>query len=171
MISLALVAILAAAGASTVISQLPQVRLKKAVREYISNMQQTKLDAIKHNGTWQIVFNATNYQIISSGTDRLIDAVDLANPIRTITLADYGSGVAFGSGNATSNWNNNALPAIPPGTALSFSNRGTTNNVTVYLTNQDNAMSYAINTNLAGGKKLYYYSGVTPFNVNNWSED
>ncbi len=169
-IALVIIAILSAVGTSSVIARLPQIRLRKAVRELISNMQQAKFNAIKYNAPWRIVFNNNGYKMVSSGKDRTFGTADDV-VVKTVTLADYGSGVQYGAGHANMNWNNNALPAIPPNTPLSFNSLGTTNLVTVYLTNKDKAVCYAITTNLAGGNKLYYYSGAAPFNKVFWSEN
>ena len=142
----------------------------------ISTMQDAKVNAIKDNTDWRIVFNAGagTYQIISGGPDGGFAppvALDIDNiPIMTITLANYGSGVTFGAGNAGGggDWQGNA---IIQRASLTYTNRGLCNPGAIYLTNQDNTRSYAITTTIAGGTKLRVYNGALPFIVTNWSSD
>ena len=106
MIVIAIIGILVSVAATSIMLSLPQRRLKEAVRDMISTMQDAKVNAIKDNTDWRIVFNAGagTYQIISGGPDGGFAppvALDIDNiPIMTITLANHGSGVTFGAGNA-----------------------------------------------------------------------
>lgn len=174
MVVVAIIGILVAVVGTSLMHSLPQRKLKEAVRDMISNMQDAKINAIKDNADWRIVFNvgAGTYQVISGGPDGGFGppaALDGDNiPIRTITLANYGSGVTFGAGNAAQDWGGGAIIQRP---SLTYTNRGLCDAGAIYLTNQDNTRSYSITTTIAGGSKLRVYNGALPFNVNNWSSD
>jgi prepilin-type N-terminal cleavage/methylation domain-containing protein len=66
---------------------LPNYKLKGAIQDLYSNMQNAKMEAIKANGQYTITFDegADNYTMTPpTGT------------AKTVTLADYGYGVRFG---------------------------------------------------------------------------
>ena len=173
MIVIAIIGILVSVAATSIMLSLPQRRLKEAVRDMISTMQDAKVNAIKDNTDWQIVFPpgaaAGTYQIVSGGPDGDITQAADNIPIMTITLANYGSGVTFGAGNAGGgDWQGNAINQRP---TLTYTNRGLCDPGAIYLTNQDNTRSYAITTTIAGGTKLRVYNGALPFNTTNWSSD
>lgn len=170
LIAMAIISILAAVSVSSITQMLPGLRLKRAARILVAQMQQTRLNAIKENRSWQIQFTdnagtATDtYQVISSGPDNTLGtADDVLSP--QVSLVSYGSGVTYGSGGATATWNNGA---ITQRVSVTFSNRGLCGPGITYLTNQDNTVSYAITTSIAGSISLRKYNGITPFNTNNW---
>lgn len=170
LIAVAILSILTAVSINYTMQILPGIRLKRAARMLIGDMQQTRLNAIKENRSWQIQFTDNpgtandTYQVISSGPDNIIgNADDIASP--PVSLAGYGSGVAYGAGNATSTWNN---LAIAQRVSVTFSNRGLCGPGTTYITNQTNTVSYAITTSIAGSISLRKYNGMIPFNTNNW---
>ena len=162
--------IITAISVNSAMQVLPGLRLKRAARVLIAQMQQARFNAIKENRIWQIQFTdnpgTTNdsYQLISSGPDGIIgNADDILSP--TVFLSAYGSGVAYGAGGATATWNNDV---IDQRTSVTFSNRGLCGQGITYLTNQDNTVSFAITTSIAGSVTLRKYNGITPFNTNNW---
>lgn len=170
MIAVAIVGILAGISVQSTIQALPMLRLKRAARVLMGQMQQARLNAIKENRSWQINFTDNagtandTYQVISLGSDGLIGtADDAAEP--PVNLASYGSGVTYGAGNATNTWNNGA---INQRASVTFNTRGICTPGTTYITNQDNTVSYAITTSIAGSISLRRYNGMTPFNTNNW---
>lgn len=170
MIVVAIIAILGGAGFTTLMQRMPDYRLKRAVRELVSHMQNAKLGAIKENTSWVITFNnaANTYQVTSYGPDNALGTADDVNHY-LVDLASYGSGVAFGFGNAAQNWSGGATAQQP---SVTFSNRGLVAGAlgSTYLTNQNNSICYAISTTMAGGLQLRTYNGVLPFNVTNWSK-
>jgi prepilin-type N-terminal cleavage/methylation domain-containing protein len=81
----------------------PGYRLKNASRDLYSNMQLAKMGAVRNNGEWAIFFNAGggSYQVISGGADGDYSTAGDNIIEKTITLADYESGVSYGHGSAT----------------------------------------------------------------------
>lgn len=165
LIVLAMIAIVIAVMVPEFVRIMPRYRLRKAARNLISDMQRTRLNAIKTGQTWQITFNtgAESYQIVRPD----------ATTYPAVSLTDYGSGVNFpasGScGSATGTW------ADPPGAinqraSVNFTNRGTCAAGSIYLTNQTNTVCYAITTTAACGIKLRKYNGITPFDRKHWIE-
>jgi prepilin-type N-terminal cleavage/methylation domain-containing protein len=172
MIVVAIIAILGGGVGSSLMLRMPDLRLKKAVREMVAHMQHAKLRAIKSNTSQTITFNiaANTYQYTASpGGDEAWGTGD--DVINTVDLASYGSGVAFGFGNnATQDWTGAALVPADQRTSLTYTNRGLTAGTgSTYLTNQNNTICYAITTTIAGGYQVRVYNGFLPFNVTNWS--
>lgn len=175
MVAVAVIAILAGIGGFSIMNRLPDYRLKKAVRELVAHMQNAKLGAVKENISWTINFNigANTYQITNglgpdnvAGLNPLTGINDDVNIV--VDLASYGSGVAFGFGNAAQNWSG---AATVQQASVIYSNRGLKRGIagSTYLTNQNNSICYAITIIPSGGHNIRFYNGVLPFNVNNWS--
>lgn len=82
---------------------LPGYRLKSASRDLYSNMQLAKMGAVRDNGEWAVFFNAGGgtYQVISGGADGDYSTAGDNTIEKTITLADYESGISYGHGSAT----------------------------------------------------------------------
>lgn len=167
MIVVAIIAILGGGAVSSLMLRMPDYRLKRAVREMVAHMQNAKLGAIKENTSWIINFNiaANTYQIISYGPDNVLGTADDVNYV-AVDLASYGSGVAFGFGNAAQDWSGGATVQRA---SVVYTNRGFCGIGSIYLTNQNNTICYAITTTIAGAQRVRTYNGVLPFNTNNWS--
>ena len=151
---------------------LPDQRLKTAARDLYSNMQLTKIGAIKSNAQWAIVFNAGatpgRYFICSDdGANDTWDGPaamggdDVAE--RTIEFSNYKSGIAYGSGNATDDIpGGGSAPAdtITYGSdAAAFNPKGTSNGGYVYLQNSKNITSYGVGTLTTGVIRLFKWTG------------
>lgn len=104
-IVIVIIAILATIAIPGFLHWLPNIRLKAAARELYSDMQQTKIQAIKQNQDWAIVFDTAGkrYYVCSDpGTDDDWTTVAGSNTIeKTVELAKFKSGVTYGSGNCT----------------------------------------------------------------------
>jgi type IV fimbrial biogenesis protein FimT len=165
MIVIALVGILVSIAVSSYIKLIPGYRLKTAARDLYSNMQKAKMEAIKTNSILEIRFDNTAapgfYYFDTNG-----DGSHTADEFK-IDLTDYKSGVAFGKGMATKNWNNNTY-AVTPTASIKFYSKGTASSASVYLENQNQDICYAITSRIAGSIKLRKYNGTTPFNQSNW---
>ena len=145
--------ILTAVGVPNFLSWLPKYRLKSAARDLYSNLQLAKLSAIKNNADWAIVFNKAvdQYQVCSGrGPDNSWGGGDNI-VIKTVVLNNYGSGVAYGHGNAGS-----AIGSTF-GDEITFTNnvavmnsRGTGNAGYVYLGNSSAATSYGVGARSSG---------------------
>jgi prepilin-type N-terminal cleavage/methylation domain-containing protein len=170
MVVVAILAIMGSVAGTSLMNRLPDYRLKKAVRELVAQMQNAKLGAIKENTRWRINFNigANTYQVISYGPDNTLGTADDVNYV-TVDLASYGSGVAFGFGNAAQDWTGDPLDILDQRTSVIYTARGLCGNGSIYLTNQNNTICYDITTTVAGGHAVRFYNGILPFNKTLWS--
>ena len=145
MVTIAIIAIVSAIAIPGYMSWLPNYRLKSAVLDLEGNIQRTRLQAIKYNQTWAVLFDQANgiYYVCSDpGVNGLWDGPvsmggdgDIVE--RTVDLADYNAGVNFTAVSST---------------AFTLSNRGLAGfNYTVNLTNQSGSSSYRINVSISGG--------------------
>ena len=161
-IVIAVLGILTAVGVPNFLSWLPKYRLKSAARDLYSNMQLAKLSAIKNNADWAIVFNlATDqYQVCSDqGPDNSWGGGDNI-VIKTVVLNNYGSGVAYGHGNAGSAIGSTFGDEITFANNIAVMNsRGTGNAGYVYLENSSTATSYGIGARSSGVIILRRWNG------------
>lgn len=165
MVVIAISATLAGMGAYAAMQELPLFQLKRAARVLMGQMQQARLNAIKEDRPWQIVFNqaANTYQLIDSGPDSTLGtADDIPEPL--VSLSSFGK-ISYGAGAATATWSNGA---ITQQTSVTFTSRGLCGPGSTFLTNQNNSISFAITTSMSGGISLRKYNGILPFNPNNW---
>ena len=147
MVAVGIVAIVAAIAIPGILGWLPNYRLRSAVMDLEGNLQWTKLQAIKNNRTWAVIFDQPNniYYICSddngTGWDGPVAMGGNDTLARTVRLADYNAGVNFTAV---------AAPTAPP--AFTFNNRGIAGfNYNVDLTNKNNSSSYQINVSFSGG--------------------
>jgi len=112
---------------------LPNYRLKSAANDLFSELQSAKMQAIRDNGECALVFNAGggSYQVISGGADGDYSTAGDNVVQKTFTLSQYGSGTAYGSGNATTNATQGG--GALPGDGISFSEvTGANDNTVVF---------------------------------------
>jgi prepilin-type N-terminal cleavage/methylation domain-containing protein len=86
---------------------LPRYRLRGAAREIYSNLQLAKMTAVKDRIHCKVAFNvaAHTYQVstVSPGVNGTYgDGDDVTVDIKTVNFSEYGSGVGYGHGSATS---------------------------------------------------------------------
>jgi len=151
-ITCAIFGIIAAVAIPGFSTWLPDYRLKGAVQDIYSNLHLTKMEAVKKNGNRSIVFDA------GAGTYTKADGT-------TVKLSEYGSGVAYGRGNAGGgvdgeDFDNFITYAVPDDEA-SFNSRGMGNNNGsgyVYLTNSNNR-AYAVGSLISGVILLKKWNG------------
>ncbi len=155
MVVIVVIATLTAIAVPNFLAYLPNARLKRAARELYSNMQLSKMGAIKQNTDWAIVFDKTDdkYQVCSGkGVDDSWSGADNAVE-KTVVLSDYGSGVAYGHGDATSaigsGFDDEITYASTPSNVFIVNSQGTSNEGYVYLQNMNNK-TYSIGTLLSG---------------------
>ena len=139
-IVVAIIGILSSIAIPAYNAWLPKYRLKNAVMDLRANMNSTKLEAIKNNRDWAIVFDTANnsYHICSDdGANNIWDGPSGDDTVKsTIDLSQYGSGVRYTS---------------VLGGPLVFGNRGLTNAVAVNMTNKTGSARFRIQTSLSGG--------------------
>jgi type IV fimbrial biogenesis protein FimT len=101
-VAIAIFAILASMAIPGTSRWLPNYRIKSAARDVYSNLQLARLEAIRNNRDHAVVFNigGGTYSIVSSGADGDYGTADDPAPVKTVALSHYGSGTAFGTGNA-----------------------------------------------------------------------
>ena len=161
MIAIAIIGIMSGIAIPNIIGWLPDYRLRNAERGLFGDMQFAKLRAVKSNSDWAIVFDTTNnrYFVCSdkgadddwSGTNDLTGSGD--NTIyKTISFADYKSGVTYGHGTLTtpvaSGFGAHNVSYVSEN--VTFNSRGTGKSGYVYLTNSKGKLIYAIGTNSTG---------------------
>ena len=148
MIIIFILGILMAIAIPSFSAWLPEYRLKCAVRELYSNMQFTKMRAIRAHETYRLIFNyAGNFYILQSP-----DA-SIKKNIYFLDYDPYGN-IGYGKGSATKSANTSGGP-IPSdfisfqNNRASFNSRGTGSNGYVYLAN-NNGTAYAVGIWSAG---------------------
>lgn len=127
--------VLAVVAVPNFLSFQPKSRLKTAARDLYSNLQLARMEAIKSNTTWAIVFDLVNnnYTVRSDYTG--------ANTLeKTVTFSSYDSGITFGQGNATAGIDGSAFAGTTSyvtyaGNVALLNSRGTSNGGYVYLSN------------------------------------
>jgi prepilin-type N-terminal cleavage/methylation domain-containing protein len=159
LVTMVILGILAGVAIPTFSTWLPDHRLKSAAMDLYSNMQLARMGAIKANANWAIVFNegSGSYQVCSDdGGDGWTNGCGTVE--KTVTLDNYGSGVAYGHGGATDDIPNNGAPPaddITYGSDVAvFNPRGTGSGGYVYLVNNNNTTSYGTGTRTSGVIRL-----------------
>jgi type IV fimbrial biogenesis protein FimT len=164
MIVIAVIAILTAIAVPNIINWLPNYRVKAAARDLFSNMQKARMQAVKENKNIVTRFDASinpGFYYFDTNNDNAYTPSEYK-----IDLSTYGSGVDYGTGSATSNWNgDNCTQAA----SITFNSRGTSNSRTVYIQNKNKDICYAITPRSSGSIKLRKYNGGLPFNTSNWN--
>lgn len=179
MIVIGVAAVLMAIAIPGILGWLPDYRLKGAANDLFSNLQWTKLNAVKANKDWAVVFDTANgrYYICSdSGADGVWSTVFGAgaeNTVeRTVDFARYDSGVGYGSGSAITNATSGggALPGDNvsyqctlcnpnESNVLVFDSRGTCEAGYAYLDSNTNSLSYAVGTRVSGIILMHRWAG------------
>jgi prepilin-type N-terminal cleavage/methylation domain-containing protein len=169
--TISIIAILCLIAIPTFTAWLPDYRLKQAARDLYSNLQRTKMGAIKANDSWGICFDNGSkpgrYLVYSLGPNRTWDngAGDDVLENITINLSSY-QGVDYGHGKATKNvlgspfGPGDDISYKTPDRVAVFTNRGTVDNQGyVYLSNSKGT-AYAVGTpSPAGVVVIKKYTG------------
>lgn len=155
-----IIGILASVAIPTFSVWMPNYRLKSAAQDLFSNMQLAKMEAIKTNGDFQIVFNTgANTYVISNVTS--------GATFRTVNLSTYDEdgNIVFGRGNASVSspisgiaYDDFVTYSTTANTVV-FGPRGTANEEGyVYLQNQKGT-AYGIGTRTSGVIRLLKWRG------------
>jgi prepilin-type N-terminal cleavage/methylation domain-containing protein len=147
---------------------LPNYRLRGAAKDLYSNLQLAKAGAIRDRGERAIVFRASShvYEVWSWGSNGVWDGFSEPNDtlLKTVHLPGYGSGVGYGSGNATRKVGSNEPikdTVTYPGDRVVFNSRGLTSGTLggyVYLHNDRNGC-FAVGTWSSGVVVLRKWTG------------
>lgn len=143
MVTIAIIAIVAAIAIPGILGWLPNYRLRRAVMDLEGNIQWTRLQAIKNNQRWSVAFDQANniyYVCSGNGANNIWDGpIAMAGDdplVKTFNLADYNAGVNITSVSSTS---------------FFFTSRGIAGfNYNISLANRNNASSYRVNVSIAG---------------------
>jgi len=170
MIAICILGILMAISIPSFSSWVPNYRLKESARYLYSNMQRAKIGAIKTNSDWAIYFDTGKncYYLCSANGDGDWSTTDNNTIVEKIDLSQYGSGIGFGSGNATSGVPGTPLPAgnvsypdngAPNTYIVVFNPRGTGSGGYVYFDHRENTTTYAVGTATSGSISLKKWTG------------
>jgi prepilin-type N-terminal cleavage/methylation domain-containing protein len=151
LMTVVILAILAAVAVPGFSVWLPKYRLKSAARDVVSNFQLAKMGAIKNNRAWAVAFDPGvtpgRYFICSDDNGDGWDGPPAmgGNDVveKVVDLASYGKGVGFGHGSATHNatsgggpFPGDSISFTTPDNAAVFNPKGTVSNLGyVYLSN------------------------------------
>ena len=166
-VTLLVIGILAAVAIPNLLAWLPDMRLKAAARDLYSNMQKTRITAIKKNTKTAIVFSpaANTYSLCSSWNST---TTSCSGSTQTVNLADYKSGVRYGHGNASKQATVVGSPFPTgydnvsygtPSNTLVFNSQGICNGGYVYLEHQEGTTTYAVGTTTSGLIKIRRWLG------------
>lgn len=150
-IAMVIMGIIAAIGIPNFLGWMANYNLKAAANELYSSMQFARINAVKQNKEWAVVFDIANgiYYVCSDNGDGDWATLDADQAIeKTITLSDYAPDIVYGLGNATENVTATG-GAFPSGAV--FGSRGTlsVDEGYFYLTN-GKGTAYAIGSGLGG---------------------
>lgn len=138
MIAIAIAALLAAFAIPNFMDWLPKYRLRSAVDELFSDLQNAKMEAIRSGSACGISFAAGSYTVSCTG--------------KTVTLADFESGVTFARPDA-----GGAYPA-----SISFNTRGlSTTSSYAYLTNDPKSAYFRVGALTSGVVRIQKWNGST----------
>jgi len=191
MVTLAVIAIMAALAVPSIHLMAPNMVLKTAARDLYSKFQEAKMLAIKENDPVTVRFSGTYYYLDSdksgtytlSATDTFSDdngdgTYNKGEPYSdvdgngeysgetAVNFIDYGYGISLGTGKATGNWSGD--PCTQAG-FITFNARGSSSSGSVYLHNRGRDVAYAVTVRSAGSIRTRKYSGATPFDKDYWN--
>lgn len=156
---------------------LPNYRLKSAARDLLSNLQLAKMGAVKQNKTWAVVFDPGvtpgRYFICSDDSGDGWDGPPAmgGNDVvkQELGLDKYGNGINYGHGNATTNATSgggsfpgdNISYSTPDNVAV-FNPKGTVSNLGYTYLSNNRGGCYAVGTpSIAGVIVLKRWTGST----------
>ncbi len=149
MVTIAIILIMASIAVPSFLSWLPKQRLRTAVTDLVADIQLIKLQAIKENRNWTIVFDTATdryYVCSDDGANNLWDGpVGMGGDdtrVKAVRLSSIGSGIQFITVGGAFGLH---------GPHIEFNSRGLSNAVQIDLTNMTGSPSYRVQTTLGGG--------------------
>jgi prepilin-type N-terminal cleavage/methylation domain-containing protein len=169
MVIIGILSILAGIAVPGIARWYPNYRLMGAARDLYSNLQLAKSGAIKDRAEWAVRFtSASSYEVWSArdpdspdqntGWNSFSTSDDTL--IKTVSLADIGSGVAFGAAGSTPV---SGAVAAGSGNPIYFNSRGFTTYsapIYAYMTNNRNTC-YAVGAMPSGAVVLKKWNGTS----------
>jgi len=147
-----IIGVLAAVAIPTLSVWYPYYRLKSAARLIFSDLQLAKLQAVRANGEYGVVFDpgAGSYRVVSGGDDQDYGTIDDVVEKAVILAEEYGTDVVFGHGQATSPIGSTFGDGVThTANTATFNSRGLGKSGYVYLANSK-GQSIAIGTRSTG---------------------
>lgn len=172
-ITLVVIAIAAALASPAFLAMAPEMQLRAEAQELFSSIQETKILAVKENRDIAIMFDASGYFIDADGDgahtagekrvffDEDLNGngiLDAGEDINGNGRLDTKYGIGLGTGGAANDWNGDPMVQTA---SITFNSRGTAQNASVYIDNQDNDICYAVTTQVAGSVKIRKFNGTT----------
>ncbi|MBU1343061.1 MAG: GspH/FimT family pseudopilin [Proteobacteria bacterium] len=154
LVVIGIISIAIAIAVPNLLTIYPDIRLKTAARQLMSNLQKARIMAIKNNTTVRLRFDST----VTPGRYYFDDDNDgaITPGEETILLADYQNGVDYGSGAAVTNW---STAAITQAAILSFTGKGTASSGSVYLDNINSTICYGVTVLTTGSIRMRKFNG------------
>ncbi|MEA1867991.1 MAG: GspH/FimT family pseudopilin [Thermodesulfobacteriota bacterium] len=164
----AIVAIMVSLAVFSFHEMAARSRLKAAARDIVSNMQLTRINALKSSSAWAVQFdtNSTTYRILSDkGADGTWNTSD-DTVFRTVDFSAY-PGISYGStGNPPERPGATASPAdavsfggVSENNRVNFNPDGTSISGTVYIKNKDGDTFAVGSLSTTGRIKTWHYHG------------
>ena len=159
----AIVAIMAVLAVFSFHEMAARSRLKAAARDIVSNMQLTRIKALKSSSAWAVQFdtNSGTYRILSDiGADDNWNTAD-DSVFRTVDLSAY-PGVSYGSAGSPPERPGGTYPADAVsfgGNRVNFNPDGTSISGTVYIRNIDGDTFAVGSISTTGRIKTWHYHG------------
>lgn len=139
MVGLAIMMIFGAVVMSSFRGYIPRYRLRTATNDLYASLQLARLTAIRRHVDCTVTYSAGQYVVQVAGD---------AQPLKTVTLAGYKSGVQFGG------------PGGQPNVNLTFNPQGFCGPGYGYLTNTGNLAYYRAGArNFSGGLRTQKWDG------------
>lgn len=161
MVVIALVGVLAAIAVPNFLRGMPERRLKNAARNLYADMQKARMTAVKENRKVVVKFDT------GASGDFYYFVDDVAKDSTQATfrrnLSEDGKGVSYGSGKATTKWDDTSIDSIT--TDITFNSTGSANSGSTYLQNENKNVCYAITTTDYGAVKIRRFNGTS------WDKD
>lgn len=158
------IGIMASIAIPSFMKWMPNINLKIAARELYTNMQMAKIQAIKENREWALVFDTADdsYAIWDDpGADNEWKTAGDNHVVKTVLLPSYKYEIQFGNGGAIPN--TKVTYAVtdddPNKFFVRFDPRGFGTAGYVYLQNENQTDSFAVGTPLTGTVRLVRWKG------------
>ena len=157
------IGIMATIAIPTFMKWMPNINLKIAARELYTNMQMAKIQSIKENREWALVFDTANdsYDLCDDpGADNQWNTAADNHVVKTVLLSSYKYQIQFGNGGATPNTTvTYAATTDPDKFFVRFDPRGFGTAGYAYLQNENQTDSFAVGTPLTGTVRLVRWKG------------
>lgn len=154
MVVIAMIGVLSAIAAPSFLRSLPEKRLKAAARNLYADMHRARLRAVREHKKIRAMFVKSvrpGYYYFDENENSKFDAGEFRQ-----NLSDY-SGVDYGKGKVLKRWDGETFTSLA--TNISFMAKGTANQGTTYLHNQNEDVCYAVTTTRYGTITIRRFNG------------